>query len=127
MRFDCELKFVIPHFSEVKGQVVEIQYQKIKERVFQELQLFGLNYYMTSPMKEVLKGVAYDAEMIIVYCGDAMKDGFVKMFEKVCEEFIREMDIDMFTYIHNGVLVTVEKEELVFRHFCGMQSVKFQP
>ena len=116
IHLNCELKFVIPHYSKVNGKVVEIQYQKIKERVFQELQLIGVNYYMASPMQEVLNGVAYDAEMVIVYCSDDRKDTYIKMFEKVCEEFMREMDIEMFTYIDSGVLVVVDKTSIVLKY-----------
>ena len=111
MRYNCELKFVIPHFREVDNVVTEIDYEELRKKVFYELDLLGLNYYMMLPIKEVIDGVAYDADMVIVYCSEILQNVFSDAFEKVCRECSEEWGIDFFTYVQNGNLVTIEMQD----------------
>ena len=59
----------------------------MKREVFEELDMIGLNYYLMLPIKEVVDGIAHDADMVVVYCNEAMQEVFTNTFEKLYRTF----------------------------------------
>ena len=83
----------------------------MKREVFEELDMIGLNYYLMLPIEEVVDGIAHDADMVVVYCNEAMQEVFTNTFEKLYRTFSEEWGVDFFSYIENGTMVTVEDTE----------------
>ena len=104
--YGCELKFMIPHFKNVDGTMMEYDYHKFKQDLFQNFQGIGLNYYLVLPIKEVIDGIEYDAEQVVVYCDASMEQLIIGEFRENCCKYHKAFGIDSFSYIQNGVLIS---------------------
>lgn len=106
--YECELKFMISHFRDDTGTVVAYDYQSFKKDLYAGFKAIGLNYFISVPIKEVIEGYEYDAELVVVYCSEMLEQVFIKEFQEVCCKYHKEFGIDNFYYLQNGVLVSLE-------------------
>lgn len=106
--YACELKFIIPHVKVENGVVSSANYYDFKSNLLKGLEILGLNYFQIVPMKEVIDGIEYDAEQIVVYCGEMMEQAFIQEFWNNCCSHRRDLGINSFYYIQNGVLINLE-------------------
>lgn len=104
-RYNSELKFLIPHFVELNGVVIGCDYYLFKRKLMDSFKAIDLNYYQILPIKEVIDGLEYDAEQVVVYCDDSFEQVIIQTFWEVCCEYHKELGIDTFYYIQSGVLI----------------------
>ena len=109
--YGSELKFMIPHFKNVDGAMTEYDYHKFKQDLFQNFQGIGLNYYLVLPIKEVVDGIEYDAEQVVVYCDKSLEQLIIGEFRENCCKYHKEFGMDSFFYIQNGVLINLAMGE----------------
>lgn len=106
--YECELKFMISHFKDDNGTVVAYDYQSLKKDLYAGFKALGLNYFISVPIKEVIDGFEYDAELLTVYCSEIVEQVYVKEFQDVCCKYHKEIGISTFYYTQNGVLISLE-------------------
>lgn len=106
--YECELKFMISHFNDDNGVVTAWDYTSFKRDLYAGFKASGLNYFIAVPIKEVIEGYEYDAELIIVYCSEMLEQVFIKEFQDICCKYHKELGISTFYYTQNGVLVSLE-------------------
>lgn len=106
--YDCELNFIIPHFRVVENSVVGIDYYDFKRYLYNDFKVLGLNYYHVLPIKEVIDGVEYDADLVVIHCAECIEQLIIHAFQDACCKYREELDIDFFTYTQNGVLISLE-------------------
>ena len=105
--YGCELKFIIPHFKEVDGVMSAYDYQNFKKDLFYNFEGIGLNYYLVLPIKEVVDGIEYDSEQVVVYCDEVMEQVIIREFQENCCRQHKQLGINNFFYIQNGVLINL--------------------
>lgn len=103
-----ELKFIIPHFKNVDGIMTGYDYHSFKRDLFYNFEGIGLNYYLVLPIKEVVDGIEYDSEQVIVYCDDPVEQLIIREFQESCCRQYKQSGLNNFFYIQNGVMISLE-------------------
>lgn len=106
--YGCVLKFIIPHFKDDGGIVVAYDYQIFKRDLYAGFKALGLEYFFSIPIKEIIDGFEYDAEILVVYCHEVLEKVFIEEFRENCRKCHKEFGIKSFNYTQNGIFVNFE-------------------
>ena len=107
-KYSRELNFLIPHANVVEDSVYSINYRDFKNDLFNNFKVLGLNYFQVQNITEVVDGVEIEAEQVVVYCSEVMEQLIIREFWENCCRHHKELGIDTYFYIQNGVLISLE-------------------
>ena len=106
MVYTNKLVLHIPHYAWENEQLIKINYEHFKQKLYNDLMQAGVDSWYTTAAKGFYKGRGYDEELLTVFCDEnvlTIVDIFVQSY--IDAKYMRQ---EAFAYECNGVLIVVD-------------------
>jgi hypothetical protein len=96
--FNNKLALHIPHFAWEDGKLIDIEYDRLKDRLSEKLCELGIDGWFSVPATGYYKGRAYEQEILTVFCNDQQKEAVIEAFRNSYFELKDVMRQEAFAY-----------------------------